>query len=70
MQVIVPRGFQRETDHLTDMQLIDAYLGVGQCDCPECSGTGDWTPFYPEELPPNSMPCVECKGTGKIYIGV
>jgi hypothetical protein len=44
--------------------------GVGVTDCIECGGDGDWTKFYPDEtLPPRSLPCVDCKGTGKRYIG-
>jgi len=41
---------------------------IVECDCPECGGTGDWTPFHPEPcLFPNGIPCVECKGTGRVY---
>lgn len=40
-----------------------------QCDCPECGGDGDWTKFMPEEdrWKPGEIPCVQCKGTGRIY---
>lgn len=53
-----------------------------ECDCPECGGDGDWGKFlfegegaedYAEamgvRLPyaRGSYPCVDCKGTGRIY---
>lgn len=45
--------------------------GVGRTDCIECGGDGDWTKFHPESksLPTHSIPCIDCKGTGKRYIG-
>lgn len=44
--------------------------GVGRTDCWECGGDGDWTKFHPESetMPPLSLPCVDCKGTGKRLI--
>lgn len=53
-----------------------------QMDCPECGGDGDWGKFlfngpnaetYAEafniELPyiKGTMPCIDCKGTGRVY---
>jgi hypothetical protein len=42
--------------------------GVGITDCLECAGAGDWTPFVPWEAEPGSVPCVNCKGSGKIHV--
>lgn len=43
--------------------------GVGKIACWECGGDGDWTKFHPDSsLPPKSLPCVDCKGTGKRLI--
>lgn len=43
--------------------------GVGITDCIECGGDGDWTKFHPDAtLPPLSLPCVDCKGTGRRYV--
>lgn len=59
-------GFKRETE--IELQPKDLGCGAGQIDCPECEGTGDWARFYPE--PVLRMICVDCKGTGKILIGI
>lgn len=67
---IVPRGFYRTTDHVTVIDLTHPEIGVGQCRCPECGGDGDWSKFMPEPEPPMTTPCVECKGTGRIWISV
>lgn len=40
---------------------------VLQIDCLECGGTG-WWDFGPDEEEPG--PCVQCKGTGKQYLGI
>lgn len=42
--------------------------GIGITDCWECGGDGDWSKFAPWEPPAGSMPCVNCKGTGKRYV--
>jgi hypothetical protein len=51
-------------------EIEDLGGGVGRTNCIECGGDGDWTKFHPESgiLPPRSIPCIDCKGTGKIYI--
>ena len=63
-------GFYRSTE--VEVYPIDLGCGAGQIDCLECGGDGDWTKFHPESetLPPNSMPCVQCKGTGKQLISI
>ena len=40
---------------------------VLQIGCLECGGTG-WWDFGPPEVEPG--PCVQCKGTGKQYLGI
>lgn len=50
-----------------DVQIITP--GIGITDCWECGGDGDWTKFHPDDtLDPLSMPCVNCKGSGKRYV--
>jgi len=51
-------GTVREVDELM--------VGVGECDCIGCGGSGIFT-GHPEK---NSEPCVECKGTGKILVSI
>lgn len=53
------------------MDVLDLGGGVGLINCVECGGDGDWTKFHPESdaLPVGSLPCINCKGTGKRYIG-
>jgi len=55
-------------------------LGVLQVDCLECGGDGDWGKFVADNAQlcrdltgsypyvKGSCPCVDCKGTGKVYI--
>ena len=51
------------------VEITDIFPGVGQIDCIECGGDGDWTKFYPEpETLTEPMQCVTCKGTGRLYI--
>lgn len=59
-------GWRRETPFACEVRRIAP--GVGEVDCFECGGSGDWTQFHPE---PHLGPfeCVTCKGTGKILIG-
>lgn len=61
-------GTKRETPFAVTLMRTEPGIGAAQCSCPECEGTGDWTPYYPEPLPPRSMPCVACKGTGRIWV--
>lgn len=53
-------GFARETELVVDVQ--DMGCGCGRIICPECDGTGNWGPFYPD--PVAWEDCVVCKGTG------
>ena len=41
--------------------------GVGETDCLECGGSG-WWGFGPTE--DECGPCVDCKGTGRILVGI
>lgn len=63
-------GFSRETPYATTFHTEEPEIGAALCTCPECGGTGDWTPFYPEPLPPGSLPCVDCKGTGRVWVSI
>ncbi len=62
-------GFRRETEVV--VQPIDLGCGAGEVQCFECIGSGDWTQFHPEpHLFPDGLPCVTCKGTGKVLISI
>jgi hypothetical protein len=61
----VDRGFSRETVVMCD---VDLSSGVaGQIACIECGGDGDWGKFMPEPVT-EPCPCVECKGTGRVWV--
>lgn len=54
-----------------EVQIEVVCNGVGRTSCPECGGDGDWTKFYPEpETLTEPLQCVECKGTGKIFVSI
>ena len=62
-------GDRRETE--VPVVVADAGCGAGWVTCFECGGDGDWTKFYPEpETLAELLKCVECKGTGRVLIGV
>jgi hypothetical protein len=63
----VDRGYLRNTPV---MCAVDLSSGVtGQIDCIECGGDGDWKKFHPEpETIIGPYPCVECKGTGRVWV--
>ncbi|HEY5798465.1 MAG TPA: hypothetical protein VIU82_25970 [Bosea sp. (in: a-proteobacteria)] len=62
-------GFSRATE--VEVAPIDLGCGAGQVQCFECGGDGDWTKFHPDEsLAPKSLPCVDCKGTGKVLVSI
>lgn len=46
---------------------FDTRASVGQIACLECSGTGWWA-YAAYAMPPG--PCVDCKGTGRVYVGL
>lgn len=58
-------GWTRETE--VPSAVFDCGAGAGQIPCLECGGTGDWTPFHPENIPTE---CVDCKGTGLIFVSI
>lgn len=66
--MILSRGWWRETICKAE-KVVRVTPEIIQCDCPECGGDGDWTKFMPEpEIRTHGeFPCVECKGTGRIY---
>ena len=59
-----------------EMEVRPLGAGVGEIDCLECGGDGDWKKFLALEqvecLCPGDTPypCVQCKGTGKQLITV
>lgn len=66
--MILSMGFKRETIYKAkNVRRITPE--IIECDCPECGGDGDWTKHMPdeEECPPNSVPCIVCKGSGRIF---
>lgn len=63
----VDRGFSLET---IVMCSVDLSSGIaGQIDCIECGGDGNWGKFAPEIVGAD-CPCVECKGTGRVYVSI
>lgn len=65
MTMILSRGFLRNTV-IRAQNVHRITPEIVQVDCPECGGDGDWTKYHPEpDLGP--FPCVECKGTGRVY---
>ena len=63
LAAVVYRGFKRETAVPVAMTLVTPEIGV--IDCIECGGTGVWD-FEP--TPAECGPCVECKGTGRVFV--
>lgn len=64
-------GFYRNTE--VEDHPVDLGCGAGEVNCFECGGDGDWRKFDPEYeyIPlPRKLPCVDCKGTGKILISI
>lgn len=61
-------------DHQIEVRLLGG--GVGEIDCIECGGDGDWGKFLaPEQLEAvnpegGTYACVQCKGTGRQLITV
>jgi DnaJ-class molecular chaperone len=63
----VDRGFSRNTAVMCEVDLSSGI--AGQISCIECGGDGDWTKFYPEpETLTEPLHCVECKGTGRVWV--
>jgi hypothetical protein len=56
-------------DTAVDRDVALVGLIAGEIACLECGGTGDWTPFHPEP-PPEGVPCIDCKGTGRMLVSV
>jgi hypothetical protein len=63
----IDRGMLRETPVTRD---VDTSMEIAeQCDCIERGGDGNWGKFAPEIVDAD-FKCVECKGTGKIWVGL
>lgn len=58
-------GFRKTT--AVECEVEDLGCGAGRTKCFECGGTGDWTPFHPENVP---TVCVECKGSGLVLVSI
>lgn len=64
--VVVDFGLNRET--VVACQIEDCGV-AGRITCMECGGDGDWKKFHPEpETIIGPYPCVDCKGTGRVYV--
>lgn len=50
-------------------EVIDRGAGAGETACFECGGDGDWGKFYPEP-PGHKVNCIDCKGTGRVFVSV
>jgi hypothetical protein len=62
-------GLDRSTE--VEVDPVDLGCGAGLVTCFECGGSGDWARFHPEpDLFPDGLPCVPCKGTGKVLISI
>jgi hypothetical protein len=56
-----------ENNDTVALQLVtDMGAGAGETNCFECSGTGEW-PWDPDG---KMRQCVDCKGTGKVYVSI
>jgi hypothetical protein len=63
----VDRGLSRET---AVMCAVDRSSEIaGQIICIECGGDGNWGKFAPEIVGAD-CDCVECKGTGRIWVSI
>lgn len=63
----VDRGFSRETVVMCD---VDVSHGIaGTTACIECGGDGNWGKFAPEIVGADFQ-CVECKGTGIMWVSI
>jgi hypothetical protein len=66
-QMQVDRGTLRETPVFCD---VDTSAEIaGQIDCIECGGDGNWGKFAPEIVGVDFQ-CVECKGTGRVWVSL
>ena len=63
MKAILYVGFKR--DHEIQINIYPNELGIYKTVCTECGGTG-WWPYGPTE--DECGICIDCKGTGQIYI--
>jgi len=61
--VVVYLGRKRDRPLLRKARVITPE--ISQVDCFECGGTGDW-PYG--STPETCGPCIDCKGTGKIFV--
>jgi len=62
VKAILYRGPKREIE--IEINIRPNKTGIYKTGCRECGGTGWWNYAYPEE----EGECVDCKGTGQIYI--
>lgn len=69
MIAIACLGFSRVTDIEININTEDIKNGYMKTDCFECNGTGIWD-FYPSDYTPtkDELICVDCKGTGAVFI--
>ena len=69
MEMIAYLGASRATE--VAVRPRDLGCGAGEVPCFACGGDGDATKFHPEpEKLPAPLPCVACKGSGKVLIAV
>lgn len=66
MGLIAYRGFARETAVPVRPERLELEIGAALVECFECMGSGVFIghPEHPE------LPCVECKATGRVWIGI
>ena len=57
---------RRDREHVR-LVSMDTRSPTGQITCVECGGTGWWA-YAAYAMPPG--PCVDCKGTGRVYVGL
>jgi hypothetical protein len=60
---VVYCGWWQETPVAVSLRLVTPE--IGEITCIECNGTG-WWGFGP--TPAECGPCVDCKGTGRIFV--
>lgn len=63
LEVCLTKG---PTEHVR-LVSMDTRKPVGQINCVECDGTGWWA-YAAYAVEPDI--CVDCKGTGRMYVGL
>lgn len=66
MSVVEVSNLRRDREHTRVASFPDE-SPVGQVSCIECGGSG-WWGYGP--APETNGPCIDCKGTGRVWVGL